>query len=231
MRNTPNAVMLFAAGFGTRMAPLTQDRPKPLIEVAGKPLLQHALDVVDEAAPDCVVVNTHYLGSQIKSYLAGTSITISDESPDILDTGGGLKLALPHLGTDPVFTMNTDAVWSGQNPLQQLAQAWDPDRMDALLLLVPQDNAIGHAGSGDFAMSESGRLKRGPGYVYTGVQILRTEGLSTIAEPAFSLNLLWDSMLLDERIFGVVHHGKWCDVGHPGGIALAEQMLAGTDDV
>lgn len=231
MRKTPNAVMMFAAGFGRRMAPLTRDCPKPLIEVAGKPLLQHALDIVEAAELERVVVNTHYLAEQVAEYLQGRPITISHESPEILDTGGGLKRALPHLGRDPVFTMNTDAVWSGENPLTQLRCAWDPDRMDALLLLVPHENAVGHAGSGDFELLPDGRLNRGPGFVYTGVQVLRTEGLATIADPVFSLNLLWDSMLVDERIYGVVHQGHWCDVGHPVGIPLAEEMLSGADDV
>ncbi|WP_095587827.1 nucleotidyltransferase family protein [Actibacterium ureilyticum] len=231
MRKTPDALMMFAAGFGTRMGPLTRDTPKPLIKVAGKPLLQHALDIVDRADLSTVVVNTHYHGNQIAAYLRDRPVTISDESPALLDTGGGLKQALPHLGMDPVFTMNTDAVWSGDNPLAQLARAWDPDKMDALLLLVPRENAIGHTGAGDFTLSPGGRLNRGPGHVYTGVQILRTEGLATIADPIFSLNLLWDSMLVDERIFGVVHQGQWCDVGHPQGITLAEQMLSGAGDV
>ena len=231
MRTSPDAIMLFAAGFGARMGELTKDRPKPLIDVRGRALIDHALEIVDAADLDRVVVNTHYRADQIATHLRGRDVVISRETPEILDTGGGLRQALPHLGPDPVFTMNTDAVWTGDNPLLQLARAWDPDRMDALLLLIPRSNAVGHTGPGDFLIAPGGHLKRGPGHVYSGVQILRTEGLATIPDDAFSLNLLWDSMLLDERIFGVIHQGSWCDVGHPQGIALAERMLAEAGDV
>lgn len=227
MTNTPNSVMLFAAGFGTRMGELTKDQPKPLINVAGKPLLDHALEIANSAGIETKVVNAHYKSDQIVTHLKGRDDTrVVIEEPDVLDTGGGLRNALPLLSDGPVFTMNTDAVWTGANPIEELRAAWDPDRMDALLLLIRKDRAVGYTRDGDFMMDEDGRLTRGPGYVYSGVQILRTEGLKFVPDRVFSLNILWDSMLLDERIFGVVHDGGWADVGHPDGITLAEGMLA-----
>lgn len=219
-------VMLFAAGFGTRMRDLTATAPKPLLPVAEKPLLAHALDLTAEARIAHRVVNTHYLGKQISDHLAARpDIVISHEDPDILDTGGGLANALPLLGTGPVFTMNTDAVWTGRNPFRQLRDAWDPAQMDGLLLLVDPARARSHSGNGDFLTDENGRLRRGPGGIYTGAQIIRTGMLGEIPQTVFSLNLIWDRMLEEGRLYGIWHHGGWCDVGHPEGIGLAEEML------
>lgn len=229
MRDAPDTLMLYAAGFGTRMGALTADRPKPLVEVAGRPLIDHTLDVVGAADITKTVINLHYRADQMIEHLRTRDVTLTHETPDILETGGGLRAALPHLGEGPVFTMNSDAIWTGANPLAQLRAAWDPDRMDALLLLVPSAQATGHQGAGDFAFAEGGHLTRGAGHVYTGAQILRTDGLSTIPERVFSLNLLWDSMLLDERVFGVIHQGGWCDVGQPESIPLAEALLQGAN--
>lgn len=218
--------MLFAAGFGTRMGALTAAQPKPLIKVAGQALIDHALQQAQDVPLTRTVVNTHYLSDQIEAHFHGhPDIKISCETPDILDTGGGLRQALPLLGAGPVFTMNTDAVWTGPRALGQLSDAWDDAQMDALLLLVPQSRAIGHAGKGDFVMDPDGRLCRGAGHVYSGAQIIRTDLLDSIPDRAFSLNRLWDSMLESGRVFGTLHGGGWCDVGHPGGIALAETML------
>ena len=226
---SPNAVMIFAAGFGTRMGSLTADCPKPLIKVAGRPLIDHALDLA--AGAERVVVNTHYLGEQIANHLKGRDVHVSQETPDILDTGGGLRKALPLLGQEPVVTLNSDAVWTGPNPLETLRAAWIPEEMDALLLLVSREAARGYHGEGDFLLGGDGRLSRGPGLVYSGAQIIRTERLAEISEKAFSLNLLWNEMLPLGRVFGVTHPGGWCDVGHPGGIAEAETMLAEAVDV
>ncbi|MGC9370701.1 MAG: nucleotidyltransferase family protein [Paracoccaceae bacterium] len=232
MPDRPQALMLYAAGFGTRMGALTASRPKPLIELAGRPLIDHALALAENAGVGRTVVNTHYLAGQIEAHLEGRpGVRISHEAPEILDTGGGLRQALPLLGPGPVFTLNSDAAWTGPNPLRTLAAAWDPGVMDALLLLVPRGRARGHAGQGDFALQPDGRVARGRGYVYTGAQILRPEGLATIPDRVFSLNLLWDSMLTDQRVFGVVHPGGWCDVGSPEGLAEAEAMLAEAGDV
>lgn len=226
MPDDPDAVMLFAAGFGTRMGALTKDRPKALIPVGGRPLLDHALALTDRAGLRPRVVNTHYLGHQIAEHLAGLDVALSPEEPDILETGGGLRAALPLLGPGPVFTLNTDAVWTGPNPLTALLKHWKPDQMKALLLLVPADRALGHSGGGDFSLDPDGRITRGSGYVYTGAQIIDPTGLSLIPQRAFSLNKLWDRMGADGTLFGLVHTGGWCDVGNPEGIAAAEEMLA-----
>ncbi|MCR8825449.1 nucleotidyltransferase family protein [Pseudosulfitobacter koreensis] len=224
MRET--AVMIFAAGFGTRMRHLTQDRPKPLVPVAGRPLIDHALTLVHAVSPDRIVANLHYLPHMLETHLAGTGVQTVTETGAILETGGGLKSALPMLGTGPVFTVNPDAIWTGANPLQALRDAWDPAQMDALLMCVPLAQTVGYAGQGDFALGDDGRLHRGQGTVYGGVQIIKTARLAKIEEASFSLNLLWDLMLQDGRLFGLMHQGRWCDVGHPEGVALAEEMIA-----
>ena len=221
--------MLFAAGLGTRMGALTATRPKPLIEVAGKPLIDHALSLCDSAGISRIVANTHYLPEQIETHLALRRIPISREDPRILETGGGLKRALPLLGGNPVLTLNTDAVWTGENPLTQLLSAWDDASMDGLLLLLPAQQATGHTGKGDFLMDATGRLTRAKGAhgsVYLGAQIIRTDDLAQIEDEAFSLNRLWDRMIATGRLYGLVHKGGWCDVGRPEGISLAETLLS-----
>jgi MurNAc alpha-1-phosphate uridylyltransferase len=148
---------------------------------------------------------------------------------EILDTGGGLRAALPLLGASPVMTLNTDAVWTGRNALEELAEGWNDSRMDALLLLSPASRVLGHSGTGDFLLDGESRLVRAkgrPGLVYLGAQIIRTDLLPTISQRVFSLNLLWDQMIAGGRAYGVVHQGGWCDVGRPEGIALAEGMLS-----
>lgn len=226
MTGDPQAAMLFAAGFGTRMGDLTRDRPKPLIEVAGRPLIDHALDLARAVALARIVANLHYKPEMLARHLRPQGVLLSHETPDILDTGGGLKAALPLLGDGPVFTLNTDAIWAGPNPLDLLRDAWDPVRMDALLICIPPARAIGHRGGGDFMMDDTGRIRRGPGLIFGGAQIVQTAGLQDIEQPAFSLNLLWDRMLAADRLFALEYPGRWCDVGHPQGIALAETLLA-----
>ncbi|MFZ5963248.1 nucleotidyltransferase family protein [Thalassococcus sp. BH17M4-6] len=221
----PDAVMLFAAGFGTRMGPLTADRPKPLIPVAGRPLIDHALALADDFGPLRRVANAHYHADMLAAHLADKDVTVSREDPDILDTGGGLRAALPLLRADTVFTLNTDAVWSGPNPLRLLAEVWDSDRMDALLLCVPLARAIGRQGGGDFTLAEDGQLHRTGDLVYTGAQIVKTDGLAQIYDPVFSLNRLWNDMAQRGRLHGLRYPGTWCDVGRPEGIALAEKLL------
>jgi len=230
MRDDPQAVMLFAAGFGTRMGALTAHRPKPLIPVAGRTLMDRSLDLAVNAGLERKVVNLHYKAEMLRDHLAGTDVLISHETPEILETGGGLRLALPLLGAGPVFTMNTDAIWKGPNPLQVAQDAWEPDRMDALLVCVARNDALGHSGKGDFSLDAAGHLRRGEGFVYGGVQIIKTDGLAAIAESAFSLNVLWDRMLEQGRLCGVPYPGMWCDVGRPEGIAQAESLI-GTADV
>lgn len=219
-------LMIFAAGLGTRMAPLTDTRPKPLIKVAGRSLLDRALEMGRQAGAGRIAVNTHYLGGQIADHLAGTDVAISHE-PELLDTGGGLRKALPLLGAGPVATLNPDVVWTGPNPLAKLAQAWRDD-MDALLALVPLAQARARRGGGDFAMDAQGRIARRGDFVYAGAQIIRSDLLADIPDQVFSLNLLWDLLIARGRAFGMVHAGGWCDVGRPEAIAEAEAMLAET---
>lgn len=225
MTDTPRSVMLFAAGFGTRMGALTRDRPKPLVKVAGRALIDHSLDLVRAIEPSRIVANVHYLADQMADHLLPQGVVLSRESPRILETGGGLKFARHLLGTSPVFTMNTDAIWVGPNPLDLLRDNWRPDCMDALLVCVPVDRAVGHAGAGDFTTDTEGRITRGPGLVYGGAQIICTDRLDLVSEESFSLNLVWDQMQADGRLFALTYPGHWCDVGTPDGIGLAEHML------
>ncbi len=221
--------MLFAAGFGTRMGELTQNTPKPLLKVGDKTLLDRTLELTKAISPAHTVVNAHYHHQQVVDHLKETPVQVVVEEPDILETGGGLRNALPLLGDGPVFTSNTDAVWRGPNPFQLLLEAWQPKEMDALLLCLPKESAIGHKGKGDFVLHETGQISRGPGVVYSGIQILKTDGLNDISETSFSLNLLWDQMHKTERLYGLTYPGKWCDVGSPEGITLAEEMLEAPD--
>jgi len=229
MPKPPFPALMFAAGFGTRMKHLTKDQPKPMIPVAGRPLIDHTLDLVRGAGCRPVAANLHYKPQVLQNHLADRDVICIVEHPQILETGGGLRGALPHLGAGPVITLNTDAIWAGPNPLPLLIDAWNPDGMDALLMTVPLAHAKGHSGQGDFARDAAGRLTRGPGAVYGGVQIIKTDALAHVTEDAFSLNVLWDKMLAQGRVFGLTYPGKWCDVGHPDGITLAEQMLDAPD--
>ena len=223
--SSPNAIMLFAAGFGTRMGELTSETPKPLIPVAGKPLIDRALDLTRAMRPDRIVVNLHYRAKQLVDHLEPKGVLFSHE-PEILETGGGLKAALPILGHGPVYTMNPDVIWDGPNPLEMLRAAWQPEKMDALLMCVPAAGALGYSGTGDFTVGVDGRLRRGPGVVYGGVQILKTTGLGNIDDKAFSLNVLWNQMVKKGRLYSVTYPGRWCDVGHPAGLKTAEELLA-----
>lgn len=225
MRNLPRSLMLFAAGFGTRMGALTAHQPKPLIPVAGRALIDHALDLTGPAGVERVVVNTHYRAAQLRAHLEGRNIAISDESDRILETGGGLRKALPLLGAGPVYTLNSDAVWTGANPLVELSAAWDGERMQAHLLLGRAEGIRGRKGGGDFSLNGDGRISRGGDLTYLGAQILCPEGLHDIDEDVFSLNRLWDAQIAAGTAYGILHEGLWCDVGHPEGIEIAEEMI------
>ncbi len=220
-----NAVMIFAAGFGTRMGALTQATPKPLIRVAGKPLIDYALDYVADAGIPRIVANTHYLADQLHAHLKPKGVRISHESHHILDTGGGLRAALPLLEADIVHTLNPDVLWLGPNPLTTLETQWDPTRMDALLLCTPLERTHGRSGTGDFALDAEGGIRRPGNLVYGGAQILKTDGLHTINEDVFSLNRLWDQMNQAGRLYLAIYPGEWCDIGTSEGIALAEGLL------
>ena len=231
MRNFP--LMILAAGFGTRMGALTHDRPKPLIEVAGRTLVDRALDLTLTAPVGPVVVNLHYRGAQLERHLQGRDVTLAWE-PEILETGGGLKAALPLLGEGPVMTLNPDAVWTGANPLFTLAEAWRDD-MAGLLLVAPNASVNGRVGEpADFVMDEGGRLTRAmgaqDGVVYLGAQIVRADWVSAWPEVKFSMNRIWDQMIAAGQLRAVLHQGGWCDVGTPEGIVAAEALLRGDVD-
>lgn len=214
--------MFFCAGRGTRMLALTQDKPKPMIEVAGRPLIDHAIDAM--RGVERRFANLHYHPEALEKHLSSAGIGSIFES-DLLETGGGLKHALPQLNRDTVFTMNTDAVWSGPSPAQVLAQHWDPDQMDGLMLLIPKDRAIAHKGTGDFISAPDDRLTRGAGDVYTGLQIIKTKYVGDIEQSHFSMNVAWETLLARGTLFGAEYTGRWCDVGYPEAIPLAETML------
>lgn len=228
MRPAPPPLMLFAAGLGTRMGALTADRPKPLLSVAGRTLIDRALDMVAEAGITRTVVNLHYKGEMLERHLAGRDIALSWEQEAPLETGGGLKQALPLLGgASPVLALNPDAVWTGENPLTRLMSEWDGTRMDALVMLLPAGQARCHAGR-DFLLDDGGRISRAngqPSTAYLGAQMIRTEALAEVPEQVFSLNRLWDMAIAKGRAYGVIHRGGWCDVGTPDGLAEAERML------
>lgn len=221
-------VMIFAAGFGTRMQPLTFERPKALVKVAGQPLMDHALAQARAANPEKIVVNGHHHADQLKAYLADhPDVTFTEEQPQPFETGGGLKAALPLLGPDPVITLNSDAIWTGPAAVQTLQAAWNPARMDTLLLLVPPEGVSGTPGGWRLRIEPDGQIIRAPeGLIFTGAAIHKTDGLAAIHESAFSLRELWVPQMENGRVHGVVHPGSWRDVGTPEGIRLAEELLA-----
>lgn len=225
----PLPIMIFAAGFGTRMGALTKTKPKPMIEVAGKPLIDHALDHARAAECDPVAINLHYKPETLRAHLTGQNIRFSEETDQILDTGGGLKAALPLLERSPLATLNPDVIWSGPNPITVLQSHWQPERMDALLLCVPITRTIGRLGEGDFSSDTQGRGRRGGSLVYGGAQILKTDGLEELSDTVFSLNCLWNRLIADNRLYVCEYPGHWCDVGRPECIPLAENLLEQCD--
>lgn len=234
---TIGSAMVLAAGFGTRMGALTAARPKPLLPVAGRTLIDHALDAVAAAGVRRAVVNLHYLGAQIRAHLAGRTapeIAFSEEAPQILDTGGGVVQALPLLGPGAFYALNSDAVFAGCNPLGRLAAAWDPARMDALLLLVPIARARAYARAGDFFLDAEGGSPRRRGgepsapLVFTGAQILAPAATQGAPTGPFSLNLVWDRLIDGGRLAAISYPDDWVDVGTPGGLAEAERALTAT---
>lgn len=231
-----DTAMVMAAGLGTRMRPLTNDRPKPLVEVAGKPLIEYSLDQLRGAGVRNLVVNVHYLPDMMRQYLARSAadfdLHISDETELLMETGGGLVKALPHLPADPFYCINSDNIWTDDDvpSLSAMAGMWDADIMDALLLLVPRARAHNHKGVGDFSLGDDGRLiRRGDSdrapYVYSGIQLLSHRLLRDPPIGPFSTNILWDRALRERRLFGLVHDGDWFDIGHPGAIEPTEDKL------
>jgi MurNAc alpha-1-phosphate uridylyltransferase len=234
----PRTAMVMAAGLGKRMRPLTATRPKPLVEVAGKPLIDHCFDRLKSAGVARAVVNVHYLADALEAHLKnrvqGIEITVSDERGELLETGGGLVHALPLIDADPFLAVNSDNLWvdGPVDTLRLLASHWDSDRMDALLLLVPFARANCHGGQGDFHMDAAGRLRRrkrgtvAP-FVYTGIQMLSKRLIRDTPSGPFSTNLLWDRAIEEGRCFGAVHQGLWYDVGTPAAVKTTETLLGG----
>lgn len=230
--------MVLAAGLGTRMRPLTEGCPKPLLPLGGRPMIDLVLDHAAAAGVRRAVVNLHYLGGMIRAHLAGREapeVAFSEEAPEILDTGGGVVRALPLLGAAPFYVANSDSVWLGPNPFEVLARAWDPARMDALLLLVARERARAYLRPGDFFLAADGDAngaaprRRGPGerapYVYSGAQIIAPAAFAEAPAGAFSLNLIWDRLIARGRLAAVVYPGGWVDVGTPAGLVEAEAAL------
>jgi MurNAc alpha-1-phosphate uridylyltransferase len=235
-QSTPRRAMVLAAGLGTRMRPLTDTLPKPLMPVAGKALIDHVLDRLADAGVARAVVNVHYLADTLQQHLAYRTrpqIAISDERGLLLGTGGGVAHALPQLGGAPFFLINSDTIWiDGVTPnLAQLADAFDPARMDALLLLASTSGSIGYDGRGDFAMASDGRLRKraerevAP-FVYAGVAILSPALFEDAPQGEFPLTTLFDRAAQAGRLHGLRLEGLWMHVGTPEAIAAAEGAIA-----
>lgn len=232
-----DTAMVLAAGMGTRMRPLTDNQPKPMVSVAGKPLIDHALDKLADAGVARAVVNVHYLADVLEAHLAertgAPEIVISDERELLLETGGGISHA-DALLPDPFFCLNSDNIWI-DGPLDafhELSRFWDADKMDALLLLVPHDGAHNFAGKGDFNLLEDGCVsRRGEAdhapYIYTGIQLISKRLMRDAPEGPFSTNIVWDRAIEEGRLYGVPFAGQWFEVGTPQSILPTEEALSG----
>ena len=227
--SAPDTAMIMAAGFGTRMGALTANTPKPLLPVAGQALIDHALGYCDDVGVIRHVVNLHYLGDQIRAHLEGRGDVAFSEEVEILDTGGGVTQALPLLGNSAFYTLNSDAIFVGDPPLAPLAAAWRPGQMDALLLMVRREAAIGYTRAGDFFLHDGRPARRGDApsapYIYAGAQIIRPGAFVGAPTGAFSTNLIWDRLNAAGRLAAVVYDGAWVDVGTPEGLRLADEAL------
>jgi MurNAc alpha-1-phosphate uridylyltransferase len=232
----PHTAMIMAAGLGKRMRPLTATRPKPLIEVSGKALLDHVLEKLRVSGVKKIVVNVHYLADALEAHLTtraqGLEVVISDERNLLMETGGGLVKALPLIDSDPFLALNSDNLWidGPADTIKLLASQWDDEKMDALLLLVPQARALNNKGMGDFHMDREGRIRRrershvAP-FVFTGIQMASKRLLRDAPDGPFSTNVLWDRAIEEGRAFGAVHQGLWFDVGTPQSIPMTEAAL------
>ena len=233
-----DTAMVLAAGLGTRFRAIAGDRPKPLVPVAGKALIDWSLDLLADAGVSRAVVNVHYKADQVEAHLQPRErpqILISDERDELLETGGGLMKATPLLREGPVFCTNTDAILlnaPGQDSVAALRAGWDDPHMDALLLLVPQANTSGYAGQGDFAVSPTGQLSwdgEGEKFVFTGLQIIHPRLWAGAPLQPQSTKVFWDRAMAEGRIYGLVHQGDWRHVGDPEGYEAAQLALGGQD--
>ena len=230
-----DVAMVLAAGLGTRMRPLTLDRPKPLVEVAGRTMVDHCLDKLADAGVARAVVNVHHFPGMVKDHLrarTAPAVSISDESGQLLETGGGMVNALPLLAADPFFCINSDNLWvdGPQDVFRQLSAAWKPEAMDALLLLVPHTRAANHKGKGDFHMDGAGRISlrrsgRIAPFIYSGIQLVSQRLLRDAPLGPFGTMLLWKRAMAEGRLYGVSHLGLWYEVGSPEAIAPTEEAL------
>ncbi len=231
-----DTAMVMAAGLGKRMLPLTATRPKPLVLVAGKALIDHSLDRLVEAGVSKAVVNVHYLPEALESHLLNYNdlkIIVSDERELLLETGGGMVKAQGQL-PDPFFCLNSDTIWldGPRNVFAELTQAWAAEKMDALLLLVRHSATHNYKGMGDFHLDPLGRVSRRAApkvapYVYTGIQLVAHRLLRDPPQGPFSTNVLWSRAIDEGRLYGCVHTGEWFEVGDPSAIALTEARLTG----
>ena len=237
MKNPPvTRAMIMAAGLGTRMRPLTLDRPKPLVEVRGKALIDHAVDRLVQAGVTMIVVNLHYQADKLKTHLLkrrDVEIRFSEEPDTLLGTGGGIVKALPHFEGHPFFVHNSDSIWVEGigHALDRMQNLWNPEEMDGLLLLASMVTALGFEGRGDFLMDAEGRLARVPEqrmspFAYPGVQIVHPRIFDNAPKGAFSMNLLWDRAIEAGRLFGVRLDGVWMHVGTAEAVKEAEEFLA-----
>jgi len=231
-----DTAMILAAGLGKRMRPLTASQPKPMVRVAGKPLIDHALDRLAEAGVAKAVVNVHYLADALEAHVLARQTpkaSVSDERALLLETGGGMLKALPQL-PDPFFALNADNIWldGPKSAFHDLSRRWNPDEMDALLLVVPHARAMNFAGPGDFHMDPLGRLsRRRPGriapFIYTGIQLVSHRLLRDAPEGPFGTMTLWERAIAEGRLYGLSFTGLWFEVGTPQMIRPTEEALAG----
>lgn len=234
----PETAMVMAAGLGKRMRPLTATRPKPLVEVRGKALIDHVFDRLRSAGVKRAVVNVHYLADALEAHLThrvkGIDVIVSDERGQLLETGGGIVKARDAIGDKPFIVVNSDNLWldGPTDAIRALAARWDDDKMDALLLVVPFARAHCHNGQGDFRLDPDGKIisRRLPGkpapFVYTGVQILSPRVIADWPEGPFLTMVFWERAIAAGRAYGLVHQGLWFDVGSPPAIPYAEMMMA-----
>lgn len=226
---------ILGAGFGSRMRPLTDTIPKPMVPLAGKPLIDHVIDRLTSVGVERIVVNVHYLADVLENHLRkknDVEIIISDERDELLDTGGGVLKALHHFGDEPFFIHNSDSVWveNGHNNLAEMVKLFDPKKMDNLLCLANRHTSLGYDGNGDFLLSDEGLISRKPkevasDHVFIGASLATKSLFDQSPKGAFSLNKLWDAAIVNNRVYGIKHQGIWMHVGTTEALSDAEDCI------